>query len=123
MGPRSPPSHLAYGPPRGRACLEGVRDGGGGRVGGRGVTRTDLQLPLDPVLAAVPVLGLGRVIFSHYFHELPGECGVLGWRYRQIRKQAAETVEGWSGQEGLSRPMALSSARATIPTPHKSAVP
>ena len=100
MGPRSPPSHLAYGPPRGRACLEGVRDGGGGRVGGRGVTRTDLQLPLDPVLAAVPVLGLGRVIFSHYFHELPGECGVLGWRYRQIRRQAAETVEGWSGQEG-----------------------
>lgn len=94
-----------------------------GGLGVGGVTRTDLQLPLDPVLAAVPVLGLGRVVFSHYFHELPGECGVLGWGYRHIRRQGAETVEGWSGQKGLCRPMALSLARATIPTPHNSAVP
>lgn len=37
---------------------------------GRG-TLTDLQLPLDAVLAAVPVLGLSCIIFGHYLHELP----------------------------------------------------
>lgn len=50
---------------------------------GRG-TRTDLQLPLDAVLAAVPVLGLGCIILGHYLHELPRECGVLeNWEKAQ----------------------------------------
>lgn len=51
---------------------------------GRG-TRTDLQLPLDAVLAAVPVLGLGCVILGHYLHELPRESGVLENRERHSR--------------------------------------
>lgn len=56
-----------------------VRQGAWGDLGGEGwgVSRTDFQLPLDPVLAAVPILGLRCIIFSHYFHELPGEGGVL----------------------------------------------
>lgn len=81
QGLGSPPSHPASGhespPRRGRAWKE--YGTGLGSLRGRDVTRTDLQLPLDPVLAAVAVLGLGRVIFSHYLHELPGECGVLWW--------------------------------------------
>lgn len=72
-----PPS-LGPGVPSAKEGREGARAAWGARRRG---TRTDLQLPLDPVLAAVPVLGLGRVIFGHDFHELPGECGVLGWGY------------------------------------------
>lgn len=96
------PSGLRPGTPSvERKGLEGVW-GRSGEFGEGGVTRTDLQLPLDPVLAAVPILGLGRVIFSHYFHELPGECGVLGRGSRHIRRQRVETKKERSGQEGLS---------------------
>lgn len=84
---------------------------------GVGGTRTDLQLPLDPVLAAVPVLGLGRVIFGHYLHELPGQCGVLrwGWEDRRIREvvrdqggsQGAETEAGEEAVHGRNKEDAL----------------
>lgn len=41
---------------------------------------TDLQLPLDTALAALPVVRLGRVVLGHDFHKLPGQRGVLGDR-------------------------------------------
>lgn len=31
---------------------------------------TDLQLPLDPALAALPVVGLRGVVFRHHLHKL-----------------------------------------------------
>ena len=34
---------------------------------------TDLQLPLDPALAALPVVGLRRVVLGHHLHELAGQ--------------------------------------------------
>lgn len=104
QGPGTPPFHGALG----QAPLH-REEGPGRRLGqawgvGRGGTRTDLQLPLDPVLAAVPVLGLGRVIFGHYFHELPGECRMLGWGHTHeeagSRDQGEPLVHTWSGEEG-----------------------
>lgn len=38
---------------------------------------TDLQLPLDAVLAAVAVLGLRGVVLSHHLHELTRQRRVL----------------------------------------------
>lgn len=98
--PRSPPppAFSLHASP-GEATEEGRGKPGTRKRG----ARTDLQLPLDPVLAAVPVLGLGRVIFGHDLHELPGECGVLGEGHRHIRRPG----QGCSGKEMLSGPVAL----------------
>lgn len=84
-------------------------------------TRTDLQLPLDPVLAAVSVLGLSRVIFGHYFHKFPGEGGVLGWGCRHIRT-VRRTHRGVRRQWGVGAPELAygPSAHAATPPPHKS---
>lgn len=40
---------------------------------GKATKPTDLQLPLDTILAAVSVLGLGCVVFCHHLHKLARE--------------------------------------------------
>lgn len=44
---------------------------------------TDLQLPLYPAFAALPVVTLRRIVLRHDFHELPGQGGVLGVQDRR----------------------------------------
>lgn len=41
------------------------------------VELTDLQLPLDAVLAAVAVLGLRGVVLGHHLHEFTRQRRVL----------------------------------------------
>lgn len=43
---------------------------------------TDLQLPLYPAFAPLPVVTLCRIVLRHDFHKLPGQRGVLGVRDR-----------------------------------------
>lgn len=71
------PSSLRPGTPSvERKGLEGVW-GRSGEFGEGGVTRTDLQLPLDPPFAAFTEVHLRLVVFGHHLHKLAGEDGVL----------------------------------------------
>lgn len=85
-----------------------------GKYGARG-TRTDLQLSLDPVLAAVPVLGLGSVIFGHYLHELPGKRRVLGWVWEdRHRESGSQDGVGQGGSAWTYGRMVSVSLRASL---------
>lgn len=55
-------------------------------VVGGGAAR-DLQLPLYPALAAVPVVGLRAVVLRHHLHELARQRRVLSLSYPQIRRR------------------------------------
>lgn len=56
---------------------------------------TDLQLPLDPALAALPVVSLRGIVLGHHLHELAGQCGVLRGKRRR------EGAEGPMGGRAL----------------------
>lgn len=55
---------------------------------------TDLQLPLDASLAALPVVRLGGVVLRHHLDKLAGQCGVLEkWRKKRQQQQQQQRFQ------------------------------